>query len=279
MTDRRLVMPVADHQPLVLRRELGIDPVGLVGGGAQHDDWSSSVPRWSSPGCGLCPARCVGRVARASVVCGTRVQLQHRGARIPGPLWRSACRNSVRPSAADQVPDRPVPRRDDHAAGLITAAREALALWGTSDGADDMDFAELAEDIAREAEQALFLTRQIKQDRRASREPLRRRRRRPGQLRRRMRTLGQVEGFPDLHHFPGTRGHGVPSVGWFARQTKPTRRRNPARYLRLRVNQLFRGRRPGILVSTDPEKPCPPNRSELTAYKESDVSVGNSFRG
>jgi tRNA A22 N-methylase len=27
-------------------------------------------------------------------------------------------------------------------------------------------------------------------------------------------------------------------------------------------------------VSIDPEKPCPPNRSELTAYKDSDVSVG-----
>nr|WP_237735322.1 hypothetical protein [Rhodococcus sp. JVH1] len=53
--------------------------------------------------------------------------------------------------------------RDDHAAGLITAARETLALWGTSDGSDGMDFAELAEDIAHEAEQALFLTRQIKQ--------------------------------------------------------------------------------------------------------------------
>ena len=36
MTDRRLVVPVADHQPLVLRRELGIDPAGLVGSGAQH---------------------------------------------------------------------------------------------------------------------------------------------------------------------------------------------------------------------------------------------------
>lgn len=53
--------------------------------------------------------------------------------------------------------------RDDHAAGLITAARETLALWGTSDGSDGMDFAELAEDIAHEAEQALFLTRQIRQ--------------------------------------------------------------------------------------------------------------------
>nr|EJI93930.1 hypothetical protein JVH1_8677 [Rhodococcus sp. JVH1] len=34
----------------------------------------------------------------------------HRGARVPGPLCRSACRDPVRPSAADQVPDRPVPR-------------------------------------------------------------------------------------------------------------------------------------------------------------------------
>lgn len=49
--------------------------------------------------------------------------------------------------------------REDHAAGLVAAAKETLALWGT----DGMDFAELAEDIAHEAEQALFLTRQIKQ--------------------------------------------------------------------------------------------------------------------
>ena len=49
--------------------------------------------------------------------------------------------------------------RDDHAAGLVAAAKETLVLWGT----DGMDFAELAEDIAHEAEQALFLTRQIKQ--------------------------------------------------------------------------------------------------------------------
>ncbi|BCI79377.1 hypothetical protein MTY66_10020 [Mycolicibacterium sp. TY66] len=49
--------------------------------------------------------------------------------------------------------------RSDHAAGLIAAAKETLALWGS----DGMNFAELAEDIAHEAEQALFLTRQIKQ--------------------------------------------------------------------------------------------------------------------
>ena len=49
--------------------------------------------------------------------------------------------------------------RGDHAAGLIAAAKETLALWGS----DGMNFAELAEDIAHEAEQALFLTRQIKQ--------------------------------------------------------------------------------------------------------------------
>jgi transposase len=49
--------------------------------------------------------------------------------------------------------------REDHAAGLIAAARETLTLWGP----DGMDFAELADDIAHEAEQALFLTRQIKQ--------------------------------------------------------------------------------------------------------------------
>lgn len=51
--------------------------------------------------------------------------------------------------------------RDEHAAGLIAAARETLALWDM-DGAEGMDFAELAADIAHEAEQALFLTRQIK---------------------------------------------------------------------------------------------------------------------
>ena len=49
--------------------------------------------------------------------------------------------------------------REDHAAGLTDAAKETLLLWGT----DGMDFAELAQDIAHEAEQALFLTRQIKQ--------------------------------------------------------------------------------------------------------------------
>jgi transposase len=49
--------------------------------------------------------------------------------------------------------------RDDHAAGLLAAAKETLALWGE----DGMNFAELAEDIAHEADQALFLTRQIKQ--------------------------------------------------------------------------------------------------------------------
>ncbi|MCH9733409.1 MAG: IS110 family transposase [Actinomycetia bacterium] len=49
--------------------------------------------------------------------------------------------------------------REDHAAGLIVAAKETLALWGP----EGMNFAELADDIAHEAEQALFLTRQIKQ--------------------------------------------------------------------------------------------------------------------
>jgi transposase len=49
--------------------------------------------------------------------------------------------------------------REDHAAGLIVAAKETLVLWGP----DGMNFAELADDIAHEAEQALFLTRQIKQ--------------------------------------------------------------------------------------------------------------------
>lgn len=49
--------------------------------------------------------------------------------------------------------------REEHAAGLIAAAKETRALWGS----DGMDFAELADDIAHEAEQALFLTQQIKQ--------------------------------------------------------------------------------------------------------------------
>lgn len=49
--------------------------------------------------------------------------------------------------------------REDHAAALVAAAKETLALWGE----DGMDFAELADDIAHEAEQALFLTRQIRQ--------------------------------------------------------------------------------------------------------------------
>jgi transposase len=49
--------------------------------------------------------------------------------------------------------------REDHAAGLVAAAKDTLALWGP----DGMDFAELADDIGHEAEQALFLTRQIKQ--------------------------------------------------------------------------------------------------------------------
>jgi hypothetical protein len=47
--------------------------------------------------------------------------------------------------------------RDDHARALIVAARETLALWDGS----SMDFAELAADIAAEAEQAIFLTEQI----------------------------------------------------------------------------------------------------------------------
>ncbi|WP_082691115.1 IS110 family transposase [Mycobacterium sp. GA-1199] len=52
--------------------------------------------------------------------------------------------------------------RDEHAVGLIAAAKETLLLWNV-DGTDGMDFAELAADIAHEAEQALFLTRQIKE--------------------------------------------------------------------------------------------------------------------
>lgn len=45
----------------------------------------------------------------------------------------------------------------DHAQGLIEAAQETLRLWGP----DGMNFAELAADIAAEAEQARFLTGQI----------------------------------------------------------------------------------------------------------------------
>ncbi len=52
--------------------------------------------------------------------------------------------------------------RDEHAGGLIVAAKETLALWN-NDSTDGMDFAEPSADIAHEAEQALFLTHQIKQ--------------------------------------------------------------------------------------------------------------------
>jgi transposase len=47
--------------------------------------------------------------------------------------------------------------REDHAATLITAARDSLDLWGEH----GLDFAELAADIAIEAEQAQVLTEQI----------------------------------------------------------------------------------------------------------------------
>ena len=53
--------------------------------------------------------------------------------------------------------------REDRAAALIVAAKETLSLWTLDDGSDGMDFAELAADIAHEAEQALFLTGQIKE--------------------------------------------------------------------------------------------------------------------
>lgn len=46
----------------------------------------------------------------------------------------------------------------DHANALIAAAKESLELWGT----DGIDFAELAADIAVEAQQAIFLSEQIK---------------------------------------------------------------------------------------------------------------------
>lgn len=47
--------------------------------------------------------------------------------------------------------------KDDHAARLLAAARESLELWGSA----GIDFAELAADIAVEAEQAQVLTEQI----------------------------------------------------------------------------------------------------------------------
>lgn len=47
--------------------------------------------------------------------------------------------------------------RDDHAQALLTAAKQSIELWGT----DGIDFAELAADIAVEAEQAQVLTEQI----------------------------------------------------------------------------------------------------------------------
>ncbi len=51
--------------------------------------------------------------------------------------------------------------REDHAQALLAAARETLALWAQADGSQGMDFAELAADIAAEADQARFLTEQI----------------------------------------------------------------------------------------------------------------------
>jgi transposase len=53
--------------------------------------------------------------------------------------------------------------RDDHAAALLAAARESVQLWGSdTDGSGSgIDFAELAADIALEAEQAQVLTEQI----------------------------------------------------------------------------------------------------------------------
>ncbi|MEV0792374.1 IS110 family transposase [Kribbella sp. NPDC050459] len=50
--------------------------------------------------------------------------------------------------------------RDDHARALLTAAKQSLQLWGT-DTETGIDFAELAADIAVEAEQAQVLTDQI----------------------------------------------------------------------------------------------------------------------
>jgi transposase len=47
--------------------------------------------------------------------------------------------------------------REAHATALLAAARESIALWGP----DGLDFAELAADIAVEAEQAAALTEQI----------------------------------------------------------------------------------------------------------------------
>ena len=50
--------------------------------------------------------------------------------------------------------------REEHAAALLTAARESIELWVTGTAAG-IDFAELAADIAVEAEQAQMLTEQI----------------------------------------------------------------------------------------------------------------------
>ena len=44
---------------------------------------------------------------------------------------------------------------------MLVAAKETLALWAQADGRPGMDFAELAADIAAEADQARFLTEQI----------------------------------------------------------------------------------------------------------------------
>ena len=95
--------------------------------------------------------------------------------------------------------------REDKAAELIAAAHQTLQLW---DG-DGMDFAELAADIAVEAEQAQVLTAQMADLDAADREPVRRGRpgrdhplrprRRPGDRRRHRRPARR----PAPVHQPG----------------------------------------------------------------------------
>ena len=76
---------------------------------------------------------------------------------------RPVCGAAAGTGTPDPVP--PVRFRGQYgqapAEALVAAAKETLALWG-HDGVDGMDFAELAADIAVEAEQALFLNAQIK---------------------------------------------------------------------------------------------------------------------
>ena len=128
--------------------------VAAAGQAALHDG--------QTPGRGLRPARRAGRAARAGLVRGARLELRRRSVGVPCSLCRPERGDPARPGASEPVPDSPVPwrvargpRRRAH-----RSRPERPSRCGDRDG---MNFAELADDIAHEAEQALFLTRQIKQ--------------------------------------------------------------------------------------------------------------------